>query len=293
MGNITIRAATPVQLQFCGVRHMKLKCGDLPQDADGDPPDVRHLAHPRLLHAQGQVHAADVPGEAEPDHRRLPAPGRPAPVLRRPHQHPVRPRPLQAGARPGQHGARAHRQHRQGLRAHDQVRRLALPLQAAQARRARPHVHAAQEAEGLARVPRGGAQAPVAPPVHRPQHAHAAGHRLPQRGQVELHEQGHARRRGRAALRLHHQGAVRGPPGLQVPALAGHRYARYSGPRAGGPQHHRDAGRDGAGPLAGVDPVLHGHLRAVRLHHRAAAESVREHPPAVRQQAARARVQQD
>jgi len=54
----------------------------------------------------------------------------------------------------------------------------------------------------------------------------------PERRQVELHEQGHARRCGRAALRLHHEGAVRRPPRLQVPALAGDRHARYLGPRA-------------------------------------------------------------
>lgn len=69
-------------------------------------------------------------------------------------------------------------------------RRLALPVQAAQAGGARTHVHAAQEAEGVPLVPGGGAPAPRPPPRPRPQHEDSPAHRLPQRGQVQLHEQG-------------------------------------------------------------------------------------------------------
>ena len=55
-------------------------------------------AHPRLLHAQGQVHAGDVPRQAGRHRRRLSEAGRHPPLLRRPHQRAVRPRPLQVRA---------------------------------------------------------------------------------------------------------------------------------------------------------------------------------------------------
>ena len=64
-------------------------------------------------------------------------PGRP-PVLRRPHERPLRPRPLQARPGTGERGLPPDRQHRQGLPAPAQVWRLALPLQAAEARLPRP-----------------------------------------------------------------------------------------------------------------------------------------------------------
>lgn len=43
---------------------------------------------------------------------------------------------------------------------------------------------------------------------------------------------GDARGRGRAAVRVHDQVAVRGAHGLPLPALAGHRHARHPGPPA-------------------------------------------------------------
>ena len=101
--------------------------------------------------------------------------------------------------------------------------------------------------------------------VHRPEHAHTAHLRLSQRGQVELSQQGHARRRRGAALRVHHQVALRRSHRLQVPALASGRHARHTRPRARGAQHHRDAGHHGHGALARLHLVHHGRVRAVRL----------------------------
>ena len=51
------------------------------------------------------------------------------------------------------------------------------------------HVHHHEEADGLPGLPGAGAAAHVPPAQHRPHHPHPARHRLPQRGQVVLHEQ--------------------------------------------------------------------------------------------------------
>ena len=102
----------------------------------------------------------ELPGAADADRDRLPAARGHPPVLRRPGQRALRPRSLQAGARPGEHRAAAHRLRGQGLRQAAEVRRLALPLQVPQARRARSDVHCDQAAEGGARVPGAGAASP-------------------------------------------------------------------------------------------------------------------------------------
>ena len=54
--------------------------------ADRRAPGLQDPAHPRVLHAQGQVHAADCERTPRRDHRGFPAPRRHPPVLRRPHQ---------------------------------------------------------------------------------------------------------------------------------------------------------------------------------------------------------------
>ncbi|KAJ2357212.1 hypothetical protein H4S01_006536, partial [Coemansia sp. RSA 2610] len=258
---------------------------DAAQDADGGAPGVQDHADPAVLHAQGQVHAGLVRREAAADPRGVPGAGQRAPVLRGPDERAVRQGPLQAGAGADQHGAAPDRRGGQGLRAAAQVRRLAVPLQAAQARGAGAHGDDHEAPEGLAGLPRAGAPAPGAAAVDRPQHAHADCVRVPERRQVVVHEQGDARRRRRAAVRVHDKVAVCRAHGLQVPALAGHRHARHPRPPAGGAQHHRDAVDHGAGAPARRRHVLRRPVRAVRILAARPAEPVCVDQAAVRQQA--------
>jgi hypothetical protein len=127
-------------------------------------------AFPRWASA-GQVHAHELPREADADPDRLSSAGRYPPVLRGPDQRAVRPRPLQACLGSAQPGQAAHRPRGARLRQAAQVRRLALPVQVAEACGAGPHVHGDEASEGRARVPGASAAAHDAAAGHRPGHA--------------------------------------------------------------------------------------------------------------------------
>mmetsp|Transcript_20762 Transcript_20762/g.49175 ORF Transcript_20762/g.49175 Transcript_20762/m.49175 type:complete len:320 (-) Transcript_20762:1371-2330(-) len=266
---------------------------DAARHADRHPQWLLDQPHPLLLHAQGQVlqHQLHRKDRAHPD--RLPAARRHPPLLRRPAQHSLRPRPLQARARAALAREEADRHGGQGLREDAQVRRLALPLQGAQASRDGPDVHDHQAQQGGPGLLGAGATAHVPPAEHRPEHAHDPGCRLSQCGQVVLHEQGDARERGGAAVRLHHEVALRGAHGLQVHALAGDRHAGRARQAARGAQHHRDAVDHRAGALALHRAVRARHLGAVRLLAGAADGALQVDPATLRQQAAARGRQQD
>mmetsp|Transcript_19940 Transcript_19940/g.46846 ORF Transcript_19940/g.46846 Transcript_19940/m.46846 type:complete len:342 (-) Transcript_19940:2249-3274(-) len=208
-------------------------------------------------------------------------------------QHALRSGSLQARIGADQHGQAARRCGRPGHGPDGQVRRLAVPVQVPQARGPRADVHHPQAAEGEPIVPRGGPEAHVPPPRPGSQHENAADVRTAQRGEELVHEQDHEGQRRRAALRVHDEESLRGTHGLQVPSVAGHRHAGDTRSLPRGAKHDRDAGHHGVGSPDLLGPVLHGHQRAVRLHHRAAVLALPLHPASLREQAARRGDQQD
>lgn len=177
----------------------------------------------------------------------------------------VRPRPLQACVGPGERDQEDRRQHRQGLRQDDEVCRQPVQMQDAEAGGLGPNVHYREEAHRFALLPRRGEAAPRALAVNQPSDADVDSHRLPQRGEVLLHEHCDKRQCGRAAVRLHDQVSVRRASGLQLRPVADHRHAGYPRPSVGGQEHHRDDGDHSAGAPPRGGALLRRHLRDVWL----------------------------
>eukprot|EP00166_Cyanidium_caldarium_P002341 ctg_2324.g506 len=265
---------------------------DAAQDAHCGAQGVPDPAHSRVLYAQGAIRPVHLSRAPVAHPQRLSGGGRRAPVLRRPHQRAVRPRPLQTGAGAGASCAQSDGCGGARLCATAEVCRLAVPRQVAEAGRAGTHGHHGQTAGAVSGVPGAGAAAHGPLAQHRPQHPHAIGGGRAQRGQILLPEQRHPRRCRRAAVRLHHPVAVRGPHGLSLPAVAGDRHARRAGPRAGAAQHHRDAGHHGVGAPARRRTLLCGPVGAVRLPDGTAVAPLPLAAAAVRRQTAAAGVQQ-
>ena len=143
----------------------------------------------RFLHKKSQVHARNLYREALVNLRRLPSTTRHPPLPQRPPQHPLRRRPLPHSPWPTVHRKTPYRNSLSRLCATPQVRTIAVPMQATQARGLRPNGHNLPTTERPPPVPRPSASASWASSLDRPKYPNTAYLRISQCGKIEFLEE--------------------------------------------------------------------------------------------------------